>query len=256
MQRKPEKPVRREILGMCTRFLLAMVVLALARVVIPTNIFDAWPSIWMSAVEILPYLILSIVFLNTSLPSGSTKPWQYAIAAALLVPAALAFDALRQWLSAYLPTITQALDIWSLGAIPVYAIRPAALGAGMLLLFVLLWRIAFGGLRTPRPIRYYRLLSPGYLLGIAAGCLLVAYFHMVNYAQVYSTGTPIGMLFGGGAPKEAFWYHLGPGYTLAIYWIAQPMESLLMGYILLGGMRMFRRAYPARKETPPPSSPA
>ncbi|MDL2319348.1 hypothetical protein LJC74_09840 [Eubacteriales bacterium OttesenSCG-928-A19] len=267
---------------MSARFLVAVVLLAAARLLIPTETFSSWPRVLVSAVELVPYLVLAVLFLSLSIARGAGKRegdgaesglagestaeapgdgaqdaadtrkqrvrsplpvWGYVLAALLLVPATFAYDALRGYLSEVMPQLTARLDIWSLEALPVYALRPLALGAGMLVLFVVLWTLSFGLLPRPRPLRVWRLLSPLFWVVVLAGCLLVAYLHMVNYAQIHAEGSVYGMLFGNRVPESAWWYHLGPATNLVIYWLAGPMEGLLMGFMLLGGMRMLRAGW-------------
>lgn len=252
MQNKANPARRKANWRMTLRFALVALVLALARILIPTQAFDSLPVFVTYALEAAPYLLAAVIVLNLSLPRKAIPLWGYAVAALLCVPAVLGYGAVYAGLSEAFPRITAALDIWALEVIPLYALRPAALGLTLLILFVLLWKLSFATLPWHR-LRLRRLVRPGQVFIFLAGCLVVAYFHMVNYAQI--NASPVyGMLFALGPPRDAVWYHLGPIPNLVIHWTAQPLEALLMCYALRTGMLMIAESYPPRMAAPPPQS--
>ena len=242
MQNNAQPPPRKG--KMTLRFALVAIVLAAARILIPTQAFAGLPIFVTYALEAAPYLLAAVIVLNLSLPRKAIPMWGYAIAVLLCVPAVLGYGEVFEYLSVTFPQITATLDIWSLEAIPLYALRPAVLGLTLLTLFVLLWKLSFATFPWHR-LRLRRLIRPGQLLIFLLGCVVVAYFHMVNYAQI--NASPVyGMLFALGPPKEAVWYHLSPIPNLIIHWTAQPLEALLVCYALRTGMLMIASSYPPR----------
>lgn len=244
MQNNTKPTHRKANWKMTLRFALVAIVLAAARILIPTQAFASLPVFVTYALEAAPYLVAAVIVLNLSLPRKAIPAWGYAVAVLLLVPSVLGYGTVFEYLSETFPKITATLDIWSLEAIPLYALRPAALGLTLLMLFVLMWKVSFATFPWHK-LRLRRLIRPGQLLIFLTGCLVVAYFHMVNYAQI--NASPVyGMLFALGPPKEAVWYHLGPIPNLVIHWTAQPLEALLMCYPLRTGMLMIAESYPPR----------
>lgn len=241
IRRRPrERATIRAIRAMVSQFGMTLLVIAGVKIFIPADAFSEWPSLVMSAYEALPLWVMATLFLNTAMPDGTLRWWGYVLAVPVAGAALYAYDQLRVHLYAVFPQITSTLDIWSMEAIPVYALRPLALSAALLVLFVVGWKVAFGLVPWVK-LRFWRLLSPVYLLVGVALCFVSAYFQMVNYAQIQS-GAVYGMLFGNGPPAEATWYHLNPIANLVTYWTATPLETLVPGYFILGGMRMIRRS--------------
>lgn len=243
--RHDEKKIRKKSAFKLTlRLLLVAVAIAVIRILLPTQTFAALPTYLSSGIEALPYWLAAIVLLGISLPREQAKPLGYLTAALLLVPATLGYNALYQWLFQAFPRVTALIDIWSLQAIALYALRPLLLGIAQLLLFLLLWKLSFATFPWRR-LRVSRLIRPVPLLLFILGCLVVSYCHMVNYAQI-NAGPIYGMLFAAGPPKSAVWYHLPPLPNLVIYWIAQPLEALVLCLPLRSGMLMILSSYPPK----------
>lgn len=240
MDKKTDRKSAKSAFAMATQYLLALVILAAVRVAIPTQAFADLPPIVAACLETLPIWIVAAICLNLSLPKGSIRFAGYAPALLLLVPAAFVYQAATEALAAFYPTITAQMDIWAWQAIGLYATRPFALGVLLLVLFLLIWKVAFS-IGRGHNARYLRLLRPWTWLLLALGCILVAYLHMVDYAQI-NMGPVFGTLFAKGPPESAWWYHMGPVVALVAHWAAGPLETLLMGCFVLQGMLVFRRS--------------
>lgn len=242
----PIPRVSRHRLGRISRrFAAGVLVLALAYLAVTWLTGTTLPLPLVLVLRSAPYLILAAGVLIRALPKDTLRARGYVALVPLLALSVGAYAAVYWSLSLVMPSITQHIDIWSLQALPLYALRPLALGLALAVCFAVSWLAAFG---FPPVKKFYRRWSGLALLPVLlALCVLLAYFHMVNYAQIGNHHV-YAMFFDTGVPATAFWYRLPAWASLAIYWATEPLEALVMGGFLLIVLRTLRVRYPQGAE--------
>lgn len=237
---------------MVPRFLLAMAILSGIRAILPTEVFASLPSIVVTCVEILPALLCALVIVNLSFPPKTIEAGGYALLPFLLVPMVLLYDTIKRQLILLYPTyLTKGMDVWSLQALLTNASAVLLLNLLVMILFLVLWRACFkGGLRFR--MRFARLLNPLFWIAAYLGCALLTYFDLLVHAQHLSETRY--QLYLGAPQISNSWYQVGPIVHLIALHGRRPLETFLLGFMLLFAMGMIRsgyvRAYPKRKAEP------
>lgn len=216
---------------MTLRYVLIVLAWAVVRGFIPYP-YEIVPTWRQTLLDGLMPLLAAFVCVNLAMRRGVVRPAGWAVAAVLLVPAMVGYCALCRAMGSVFVRLVQTMNIWTVWTIPLLAVRPLLQGVALLVIFLLVWKLAFG----MSPYRRLNLRPVGHplvIVGQVLGCVFVAYLGMVAYAYVM-TGPVYGLL-GQGPPDYATWYHRST-VADALNWLHKPATSLLYGAFLLPGL--------------------